>query len=340
MNETPTLDWNLFKQTLTRAQNVVIIGHVRPDGDTIGSSLAMKRALEALGKKVVAFNAYDVPTSLKFLDPNGEIRKLEEATREELEFAANADVTMSIDVSSWAQLGDCGAFFKTTDGGVKVVVDHHAVADQIGDVRYVDSNADSAGSLIFDAIKSLGVSWTSEIAFPLFVAISSDTGWFRFSSTSAETLRRAAELVESGVRVDLAYKLLNEQDSFGRFKLLGTAIANSVTFLDGKGVFAALSRQDFEEAGAESADSEDLVNEPLTVGGIEVSVFAIEQKDGSVKASFRSRCDLDCAKLAREFGGGGHFHAAGASPKGDLKTASKALMEKTTEYYDALKALK
>ncbi len=337
MHETSALDWTLFNQTLAKAQNVVIVGHVRPDGDTIGSSLAMKRALESLGKKIVAFNAFATPSSLKFLDPNGEIRKLEEATQEELDFAAKVDVTISIDVSSWAQLGACGEFFKTNEGGVKVIIDHHAVADQIGDVRFVDSNADSAGSLVFDAIKSLGVPLTPEIAFPLFVAISSDTGWFRFGSTSPSTLRRAAELVESGVRVDEVYKLLYEQESYGRFKLLGAAVANGVKFLGGKGVFSALSQRDFEAAGAEPADSEDLVNEPLSVAGMEVSVFAIEQKDGSVKASFRSRCDLDCAKLAREFGGGGHFHAAGASPKGDLETASQALIAKTTEYYDALK---
>lgn len=333
-----SIDWTEFCNTIKGAKNITLVSHVRPDGDTLGSSVAMKRALEALGKNVFIVNGSGVPYTLAFLDPDQKIRKTSEMTEEERAFAANSNVTMSIDVSAWAQLGpDSSELFKTSAGGVKVVIDHHAVGDKIGDVRCVDEHADSAGSLVFEAIQALGVEFTKEIASPLFVAIATDTGWFRFQSTSSGTLRRAAALIDAGVQVDELYRLTNEQDSFGRYKLLGAVASNCERFLDGKGVFMRLSHQDFIDAGATAPDSEDLVNTPLSVAGTEVAVIAIEQADGSVKASFRSRCDLDCALLAREFGGGGHSRAAGASVKLPFSEACEALKAKAEEYYYALK---
>ncbi|MDD3589533.1 MAG: DHH family phosphoesterase [Thermoguttaceae bacterium] len=332
-----SIDWSDFCRTVNNAQNFIIMGHVRPDGDTIGSLVAMKRALAALGKETLLLNGHAVPPALAFVDPNNEVRKIAEMTEEERAFAANADVVMAVDVSSWAQLGpEAGEFFKPGTPGVKVVIDHHAVGDSIGDVRCVDSNSDSAGSLVFEAIQALGAPFSKEIAEPLFVAISSDTGWFRFQSTTSGTLRRAAELVDAGVQVDEMYRLQNEQESFARYKLLGAVASKAERFLDGKGVFMRLTQQDFKDAGAIPADSEDLVNTPLVVAGMEVAVIVIEQPDGTVKASFRSRCDLDCGKLAREFGGGGHARAAGASHPGDFETAVKDFKSKTIEYYNAL----
>lgn len=330
------IDWTEFRSTISYARTIAIFGHIRPDGDTIGSALALRRAFEKLGKRVLNVSGHEVPPTLKFLDPFGKIRVVSDMSREERAFVESADVVVIVDVSSWQQLGpDAAELVKSARGRV-VVIDHHAVGDEIGVERYVENRADSAGSVVFEALKALGVDFELEIAFPLFVAIASDTGWFRFGATKARTFERAAELVESGVKVDLAYRLLNEQETFGRFKLIGALATNCRRFLEGKGVFMSLSRRDFDAAGAATSDSEDLVNLPLSVAGMEVAVIAIEQPDGTVKASFRSRCDLDCSQLAREFGGGGHKRAAGASPKGDLATASKALIEKTTEYYNAL----
>ena len=332
------VDWAEFCRKISSARTVVLCGHVRPDGDTIGSCLAMKRALVGLGKRVLAINSDAVPPTLKFLDVHDEIRPIATLTDSERAFIADADVLMSIDVSSWQQLGaEASELFKSAQKESVIVLDHHAVGDEIGETRCVESRADSAGSIVFEALRALGAPITEEIAFPLFVAMATDTGWFRFSATKARTYERAAKLVEAGVKVDVAHRLTNEQESFGRFKLMGAIARNSRRFLNGKGVFLTLSQADFHEAGAIMADAEDLVNLPLCVAGMEVSIIAIEQPNGSVKASFRSRCELDCSQLAREFGGGGHKRAAGASPTGDLATASQALIDKTTEYYNALR---
>ena len=329
------IDWTLFCETIRRAETIAISGHIRPDGDAIGCLLAAKRALTALGKRVLLFNGHPVPPSLKYLDPAGEVRVASELDGQERAFIENADALMSVDASSWAQIGaDVAPFYRNARGAV-VVVDHHAVADEIGTVRCVEPRADSAGSVLFEGIKALGVELTREIARPLFAAISADTGWFRFGATKARTFERAAALVDAGAKVDEEYRLANEQESYGRFKLLGAAISSAKRFLDGKGVFMSLSRADFERATAISADSEDLVNVPLSVAGMEMAIIAIEQPDGTVKASFRSRCDVDCARLAKEFGGGGHKRASGATLACDLTAASDALIAKTIEYYAA-----
>ena len=330
------VDWEPFCAATANARNVVVCGHIRPDGDTLGGCLALKRALEKLGKNVLTINGYDVPPSFAFLDENHEIRKISALTDEERRFIETADLLVAVDVSVPGQLGpDATPIFDAFQKTV-VVIDHHEGESVYGDVKCVDPRIDSAGSLVFEAIDALGVEKSYEIAFPLFVAIATDTGMFRFSSTKSGTFERAAALVDAGVKVDEVYRLTMEQDSFGRFKLLGTAACGSERFLDGRGVIMALSLADFEAAGAIPPDSEDLVNEPLCVAGMEVSVIAIEQKDGTVKASFRSRCALDCSQLAREFGGGGHKKAAGATLNCGLDEARRLLREKTEEHYRAL----
>lgn len=333
--QTP-IDWKAFKTLIDESQTVVLTGHIRPDGDCIGSVLAFGRGLRKLGKNVLLVNGHAVPPNLAFLDPENEIRQFADILPDERKFIENADLRMSLDTSSWAQLGDSGELFKAP-GSRKAVLDHHQKGDDVGATKFVDPNADSTGSLVFEALAQLGVELTPELAFPIFVAISTDTGWFRFASTTAATFRRIAALIDAGVQPDFIYKLLYEQESFGRLKLIGAALTRCEKFLDGKGVFTSLRQKDFDDAGAHPSDSEDLVNMPLQTAGVEVAVIAIEQKDGSVKASFRSRCELDCSLLASDFGGGGHRKAAGASLFVDLETACQNLIEKTTERYAELR---
>lgn len=329
------IDWALFKETFDAARTVALTGHIRPDGDSIGSVVALGRALKSLGKKVALVNGHSVPPNLAFLDPANEIRKFALLTDEERAFIDSADLRVALDASSWAQLGDSGEMFKTP-GSVKVVLDHHAKGDPIGDRRFVDPDVESTGSLVFQAVKTLGVPLTPEIALPIFVATATDSGWFRFASTKASTFRRVAELIDAGVEVDWVYKILYEQETFGRLKLVGAALTRCERFLDGKGIVMSLRRKDFDDAGALPSDSEDIVNVALQVAGVEVAEIAIEQKDGSVKSSFRSRCALDCSLLAAAFGGGGHKAAAGATFDRGLDDALAQMIAKTEEMYAAL----
>ena len=154
---------------------------------------------------------------------------------------------------------------------------------------------------------------TKEMATGLLTAIAMDTGWFRHPSTRPETLRVTAKLVEAGAEIDTIYRLLFERSTLGRLKMMGEALANLRTDLDGRIAYAAVTRDDFERSGAIPADTEDLVDYTTSVRGVDVGLLFIEQARGGVKLSVRSRNGFDCSALAGQFGGGGHKAAAGAT---------------------------
>ncbi|HEY4761651.1 MAG TPA: DHHA1 domain-containing protein, partial [Thermoguttaceae bacterium] len=145
-----------------------------------------------------------------------------------------------------------------------------------------------------------------------FAAVATDTGWFRFSSTSAETFRLIVRLVEAGANPDEIYKNLYENDTLARLRLMGRALTHTQTELQGRLIHTYINLDDFRAAGALPSDSEDIINLTLAVGGTEVAVIFVEQQSSGFKVSLRSRCDVDCAALAELFGGGGHRKAAGA----------------------------
>ena len=153
------------------------------------------------------------------------------------------------------------------------------------------------------------------------VALATDTGWFRFSSTTADTLRLAARLVEAGAEPDQLYKNLYETDSLARLQLIGRALVNTQTELAGRLIHTRLERADFDATGAMPSDSEDIINMMLSVGGTEAAVILVEQPKGGFKVSLRSRCELDCSAIAEQFGGGGHAKAAGTFIEEPLDTA-------------------
>ena len=180
---------------------------------------------------------------------------------------------------------------------------------------------------MFEAAGQLGVPLVPHAATSLFAALATDTGWFRFNSTTERTYRLAAQLVAAGAKPDRIYKDLYENETLARLRLIGRAIGRTQTELDGRLIYTWLSRDDFEVSGAIPQDSEDVVNMTLAVGGTEVAVILVEQSTGGFKISFRSRSDVDCSKLAEQFGGGGHKKAAGAFIDAPLETAQAKVLD-------------
>jgi phosphoesterase RecJ-like protein len=156
------------------------------------------------------------------------------------------------------------------------------------------------------------------MAIPLFAAIATDTGWFRFGSVTAETYRVIARLVEAGVVPSEVYADLYERDTLGRVRLRGRILSRVTSMRGGKLVHTHVAKDDFAETGAEPSDTEDAVNLTLAIEGTKVAVIMVEQLRGGFKLSFRSRCGVDCSEIARNFGGGGHRAAAGAFLEGSL----------------------
>jgi bifunctional oligoribonuclease and PAP phosphatase NrnA len=240
------------------------------------------------------------------------------------------EVLLILDTSAWAQLGPMGDFIRAFRGK-KVVVDHHLSEDELDAEQFKDVTAEATGRLVVDAAEALGVKLMPEIATPLFAAVATDTGWFRFQSASAGTYRCAAKLIEAGASPAAIYAALYEQDTLGRMKLRGRILSRIESELDGRLAHTYVLKDDFKETGSLPSDTEDMVNFALAIKGTEVAVILVEQSGGGFKVSFRSRSQVACNTLAERFGGGGHKAAAGAFIAGELSTAQPTILDAVRE---------
>jgi len=302
-------DWSRFVEIVDAHQRFIITSHVRPDCDALGSELAMAAVLESRGKDVLVVNAHPTPPNYRFLDPEEKLKTLgTDVAADELDAY---DVLIVLDTSAWAQLGTMADVVRSF-GSVKAVIDHHVSGDDLGAEDFKNVKAEATGRLVIEAADALGAELTPRIADWAFAALATDTGWFRFSSTSAQTYRLAARLVEAGVKPAELYQNLYEDDTLARLQLIGHTMARTKVELAGRLIHTYIELADFEATSAHPADSEDMINMTLGVSGTEVAVIFVEQKTGGFKISFRSRSDVDCSHIAEQFGGGGHKKAAGA----------------------------
>ncbi|MDR0609387.1 MAG: bifunctional oligoribonuclease/PAP phosphatase NrnA [Planctomycetaceae bacterium] len=320
------IDWSHFAAIIHSSSRILLTAHHRPDGDCLGSELAMRQILLTLGKEVRIVNPHPTPPNLAFLDETGCIKPLAQLTDEDRIWIDHADLIFILDTSSWAQLGDMAPVFKAFRAK-KLVLDHHAKGDNIDAECFIDPEAEATGILVVRAADALNVPLNREIAEAAFVALSTDTGWFRFSSVNAETYRTAARLIEAGVVPAQFYRKLYEQDSLGRIRLIGRTLAQIEPHFDGKLMLIRIMLSDFDAAGALSSDSEDIINMALQVKDSQMAVLISELKNGSFKISFRSRCAVDCSLLAVQFAGGGHKQAAGASSNLSYEQTKQSVLQ-------------
>lgn len=318
------IDWQPLIDIIHSHQRFVISSHVRPDADAIGSEVGLCNLLEQLGKTVRIINPSATPTHLSFLDPTARIRKIGEGVT--VEEACDTDVHMIVDTSAWQQLTELRKTLETTPAK-KVVVDHHISSDHLGAEQFKDTTASAAGVLICELAEALGVTPTVEAGTALFAAIATDTGWFRFPNADERTLRRAAWLISLGVQPHAIYKELYEKSSLARIRLHGRVLSRVSVEFGGAMGMTFVMQKDFEETGAHPSDTEDLVNTCLTIDGTRCAIILVEQKSGQVKVSFRSRSGLDVAKVAEQFGGGGHKLASGAMLAGPFANAQTVVMQ-------------
>jgi phosphoesterase RecJ-like protein len=322
------IDWEPLRSIISANQRFVLTSHVRPDADALGSELGMAGLLEHLGKDVRIVNASPVPQRLAFLDPDKKVQQLGAEVTEAQ--ALETDVHMILDTSAWGQLAEMGRVFKRTSA-VKVVIDHHATAEDLGANYFKDVESEATGALVFQAAVALGIPITPPIARALYCAIATDTGWFRFPSTSGETMRTIGRLMESGAEPWSLYQSLYEQNSMGRMKLCSRVLSRIKLDCGGRLASTFVRWDDYAETASEPADTEDLVNECLTIVGTVAAFIAIEQSNRNIKVSYRSRTPIDVASVAQQFGGGGHKQAAGSIMPGPLVDAqTKVLAAMTT----------
>ncbi|MCR9291315.1 MAG: bifunctional oligoribonuclease/PAP phosphatase NrnA [bacterium] len=309
-----SINWDQLKARIHSCQKFILCSHIRPDCDALGSEIGMAGILEQLGKKVRIINGHPTPESLSFIDPGQRIEVLGETVHAE---EITGDCFVVLDTSAWAQIGPMSDVLRAFQG-TKLCIDHHMGEDDLGTEFFKDTSAEATGHIVAKLAKHLDVQLTKSMATALYAAIATDTGWFRFGSTTADTYRVVAELVEAGAVPADIYGDLYERDTIGRVRLRGRILARTTEEMDGQLVYTHVLKEDFAETGAVASDTEDAINMTLAIAGTRVAVIFVEQLKGGFKLSFRSRCAVDCSQLAAEFGGGGHKAAAGAFVEGSL----------------------
>jgi phosphoesterase RecJ-like protein len=317
-----SIQWEKLADRILAHERFVLVSHIRPDCDALGSELGMAGVLRALGKKVQIINGHPTPPGLAFLDPENEILVIGETIQAD---QIEADCFLILDTSAWAQIGPMGDVFREFSG-TKLVIDHHVGEDELGAEFFKDTTAEATGHLVTKFAQHMNVEITPIMAAALYAAIATDTGWFRFGSTTSETYRVIAQLVDAGADPSAIYGDLYERDTIGRVCLRGRILSRTVAEADGKLVHTYVRKEDFAETGALPSDTEDAINLTLAIEGTQVAVIMIEQPGGGFKLSFRSRCHVNCNELAERFGGGGHKAAAGAFMEGQLADVQPAVL--------------
>jgi len=298
---------------LLKEKKFFIAAHVSPDGDALGSSLALAVALESLGKEIIVYDKDPVPEFYKFLPYN------EKLTDSAATLDANASSLILIDCNDPERAGLEKIAFASS-----AVIDHHETAKDFGDIRWVRNDAPATGIMIFYLIKELGVKLTKEMATNLYTAIAIDTGTFRYSNTTPEALRVAAELVEAGADPSFIAVNLYETWSENRFRLLLKVL--DTLEIRGSTAITIATQAMFRETGAVAADTENFPGFPRTLKTIKISALFREIEDNHYKVSLRSKGKANVAKIAEMFDGGGHSNAAGYKIRADLKTAKEKLL--------------
>jgi phosphoesterase RecJ-like protein len=316
------IDWAPFVELVRRHRRLLLTTHVRPDGDGLGSMLALADVLEHQGKSVQMTVASVFPPRYQFLDPEHRITRFAlpgDAWRE-------AEAVVVLDTGTWNQLGDFATFLKASSVP-RLVIDHHQTQDNLGGIALIDITAEATGRLAYEAITALGAPLTPRAAQGLFIALAMDTGWFRHSNTKPATFALAARLEEAGANPTEAYDFLFEQNTLSRLRLMGLILERLQVVHNGLIAYTEVRRADYATTGAAPQETEDLVNYTRSVIGVEVGLFFLEQPRGGVKVSLRSRSRVDVARVAEQFGGGGHRLAAGAVLETTLDDARARVLD-------------
>ena len=302
---------------LKGANSILLCTHMNPDGDAVGSLLAMGLALRGMGKAVTMACADPVPRQYQFLSGVKDV--VNAAALENRTF----DLALALDAASPSRLRDCvKAFFAAP---VTLQMDHHPDNPQYAQYNAVDGEASAAGCLVWRALKALNAEITPEIAAALYCAVSTDTGNFRFQNTTPEAFRMMAELMEAGLDLPQVARPIHALREEPHVRLLSRALDTLRLFGGGKCARVTLRQADFAAAQALPEHDANIVNYALDIPGVELAFLAEELPDGRIKASLRAQTPWDVARIARKYGGGGHALAAAMRTDGALEDVCAAL---------------
>ena len=312
-------------ERIEAADSIVVVSHDRPDGDAIGSSLALALILERLGKLVTVVNRDRVPESLAFLPGSERIVRLEAPVQADLLIVLDAAGKDRIDSAFW----DCVASVPAT-----INLDHHVSNTRFGDFVYVDERAPATGQLVFELARSANWPLDAAIGENLLVAISTDTGSFRYPSTTAETMRIAGAILDLGVDVGLVNQRLYESYPLRRVEALRRLLEGMRLDFGGRCASVRLPLELTRELDLQPGDTEGVIDVIRAIDSVQIAIFFEELSDGRIRISSRAKeVRYGVGSLCAQFGGGGHTLAAGARMAGPLAVAEERFLAAVGERF-------
>jgi bifunctional oligoribonuclease and PAP phosphatase NrnA len=307
---------------IQKARTIAVLSHVRPDGDAIGSQLALALSLISLGKTVDAWNEDGLPEAFSFLRKSELVTVPPKDTR-------TFDLVIALDTATRDRLGTSLQAIRQASCWINI--DHHASNPGYGDLNYLDLTSPATGQIVFELIQTQRYPLSLEIAEALFVAISTDTGSFRYRNTSAHTFEVAAELVRQGVDVARISHFLYESQPKRRVLLLHELLQNAHFYADDRIGTTALNLDKKKQLGIQPADTDGLIDVVRSIETIVVAILFEELENNRVRVSMRSKSvKIDVNKICSEFGGGGHPLAAGARIRGSLEQVEKLVTNRVS----------
>ena len=302
-------------ELIENKQNFAITTHIKPDGDGVGSSLGLCWLLRSLGKSAEVVVRGEIPLAYRSLPGAADIRDIEKVDK-------SYDAIFVIECSDLQRPGIAGL-----DEQFTVNIDHHATSEHFGTVNWIDSTASAVGEMIYNLVKAIGGRVTREIAECVYMALVTDTGSFHFSNTTDRTLKVASELIKAGARPAEISEAVYNNYPWSRIELMRQVMSTVKRDESGKVASLRQTLQMREEAGAVDGDNNGIVNIPLAAREILACVYMREVGENAYRVSLRSKGDINVAKVAERWGGGGHRNAAGLRIEGNWDEKERELVE-------------
>ncbi|MFH1368769.1 MAG: bifunctional oligoribonuclease/PAP phosphatase NrnA [Elusimicrobiota bacterium] len=307
-----------IKDAIGKSRTFFIAGHIKPDGDTVGTALALSSLLKRMGKKPEIYSREPVPGYFSFLNGIGRIKVAEKVCKE-------YDCAIILECANAERMGD---IISMEQAAFVINIDHHAHYNNFGHINYIDPEASSSAQQVFNLFKYLGHGIKKDEAEALYVGLVTDTGKFQQTNTTTAAFDMASELVKSGVQPPVIYEKIYASKSYSALKLLGLALNTLNITPSGLVSYVEIKHSMYHKSHSNVTETEDIINHTMMIPGTTVGMlFRETEAPGIIKVSFRSRSGFDVNKIAQHFGGGGHKNAAGCSVKGNLTTAKRAVLK-------------
>ncbi len=294
-----------FREEIDSSKRIIVTTHMNPDGDGLGSELALWKLISNLGRDAIILNSDPVPGNYEFLSEYAAFNIYDDNFE-----LSEDDLIVVLDISNVERLGRMTEAISRCKS-TKVCIDHHVANSGFADLNYIDSSASSTGELVYRISNSMGLELDEVSALGIYTAVLTDTGAFKYKNTTPVVHKICSEMIERGVSPDYVYGRIYEQKSEGRMRLLGEVLKNIKSACSGRIVWSEVTLEMRSRENIKYEETDGFIDQLGFIGDIEIYLLFLERDDGKVKVSLRSKNSFDVNRFASKYNGGGHIQAAG-----------------------------